>query len=89
MDTELYSLDDANYIMNHYNIELTGKDMGDASKKIRITHIEIDEVNKGEYRIICKGEALNHSFHPHINIETILKRYDLPQPMEILKKRGN
>jgi hypothetical protein len=87
MKTGLYKLDDAKFIMDHYNEELTGKDMGDASKSIRITHIELDEVNKDEYRVICRGEGLTPIILPHINIETVLERYQLPQPTEILKER--
>ena len=86
MKTELYKLDDAKFIMNHYNEELTGKDMGDASKSIRITHIELDEVKKDQYRVICRGEGLTPVILPYVNIETVLDRYNLPQPSEILKQ---
>ena len=83
MKTNLYSLEDSNYIINYYKDILIGKEIG-SSIKLRISGINTEKYETNKYRIICNFK-LYGSFLVYQSIENVLDKLNLPQPSEILK----
>ena len=57
MKTNLYSLEDSNYIINYYKDILIGKEIG-SSIKLRISGINTEKYETNKYRIICNFKLL-------------------------------
>jgi hypothetical protein len=83
MKTNLYSLEDSNYIINYYKDILIGKEIG-TSIKLKISEINTEKHENDRYRIICNFK-LYRSFLLYQSIENVLDSFNLPQPSEILK----
>ena len=83
MKTNLYRLEESNYIINYYKDILIGKEIGSAIK-LKIAEINTEKYENDRYRIICNFK-LYRSFLLYQSIENVIDILNLPQPSEILK----
>ncbi|SHN73182.1 hypothetical protein SAMN05444395_107181 [Flavobacterium fryxellicola] len=84
----LYSLENAQYLKEYYSPKVINK-IADESTALRITSIEIDEIKKDLYDLICSGYFVNMiSISPKISIQSIVKSMDLDSPDVVLQRRG-
>lgn len=83
MKTNLYSLEESNYIINYYIDILIGKEIG-SSTKLKISEINTEKYGNDRYRIICNFK-LYRSFLLYQSIENVLDSLNLPQTTAILK----
>lgn len=84
----LYSLENAQYLKEYYSPKVINK-IADESTALRITSIEIDEIKKDLYYLICSGYFVNMtSISPKISIQLIVKSMDLDSPDVVLQRRG-
>jgi hypothetical protein len=87
----LYSLDEANYLVTWYSDKLIGKFMRgkvtDESLETKITHIDIEPYGYDQYSITVFGKVYNQVFYTRRDIELIAAELGLLSPQEVLDKR--
>jgi hypothetical protein len=86
MKIELYSFEDAKYIIEYYKNDLVGINIGSEKIKMIITHLDLEEYENEKFSVICKC-SLSKPFPARNNIESVLDKLKQLQPTEILKKR--
>ncbi|MBC5839744.1 hypothetical protein [Flavobacterium muglaense] len=84
----LYSLEEAQYLKDFYSPKVVNQ-IADKKLALRITSVEIEEIKKDFYDIICKGYFVNNtSIVPKVSIQSIFKSMDLDSPEVALQRRN-
>jgi hypothetical protein len=83
----LYSLEEAKYLKDFYSPKVVNE-IADKKLALRITSIEIEEIKKDFYDLICRGYFVNNtSIVPKISIQSIVKSMGLDSPELVLQHR--
>ncbi len=83
----LYSLEEAQYLKDFYSPKVVNQ-IADKKLALRITSVEIEEIKKDFYDLICTGYFVNNmSVVPKVSIQSIFESMDLDSPEFVLKRR--
>lgn len=84
---KLYSFKNASYLKTYYSPKIIDQ-IVDPKTLLRITSIEIKEVNKDLFKLICHGYFINNSsVNPSISIESVIQMMSLNPPELVLEHR--
>ena len=84
---ELYSLENAQYLKNYYSLKVINK-IADEKTGLRITSIELEQVNNDLYNLNCCGYLINNiSIVTKMSIKTTAEFMNLKSPEFVLQRR--
>lgn len=82
----LYSIEDADYLINYYKDKIIGKVIEDSTQS-KITHLNKEHYGENQYRVNAFGTVIKGAFYPKRSIELVLKDLGLELPSEVLSNK--